>query len=56
MNHSDHTLPRAGRTVDRMTTDSGWAGWHYKRPSSWLGNLLTLALLAGIGVLLAWRG
>ena len=31
MNHSEHTLPRAGRTVDRMTTDYGWAAWRYER-------------------------
>jgi hypothetical protein len=45
-----------GITIDRMTTDPGWAAWRYKRPARWLGNFCVLALLAGIGVLLAWRG
>jgi len=31
MNHTDCTLHRAGRTVDRMTSDPGWAAWRYER-------------------------
>ena len=27
MNYTEYTLPRAGRTVDRMTADPGWAAW-----------------------------
>ena len=60
MNHSEHTMPSAGRTRDRMTVDAGWAGWHYRksmlhklwRPLSWR---LLWSMFALIGVILAWR-
>jgi hypothetical protein len=62
MNHTEHTMPRAGRTVDRQTVSPGWAGFHYRGPSLlervWraFGWLCTFGLLAFIGVLLAARG
>ena len=31
MNHTEHTMPRAGRTVDRETVNPGWAGFKYER-------------------------
>lgn len=37
-----------GITIDRMTTDPGWAGWHYKREG--IGSVL---LACAIGVVLA---
>jgi hypothetical protein len=50
-----------GRTVDRCTRNAGWAGWKYERPlgekvARWIGNAAVLLTLAGLGVLLAWRG
>jgi hypothetical protein len=62
MNHTEHTMPRAGRTVDRETVAPGWAGFHYRGPSVWervcgvAQQLGVYALFALIGAMLAWRG
>lgn len=62
MNHTEHTMPRAGRTVDRETVSPGWAGFHY-RGHSFLDRVITAvqhvgtyALFAAIGAMLAWGG
>ena len=50
MNHTDFSMPRAGRTVDRMSTDHGWAAWHYPAErNGWAG----IALACAIGVAFA---
>ena len=58
MNHTEYTMPRSGRTVDRMTVDAGWAGWHYRGHRWWrpLSYLLCFGTFALIGALMAWRG
>lgn len=62
MNHTEWTLPRSARTVDRETVSPGWAGWHYRRPvlhKLWdkaAQVLFVVAMFGGLAGLLAWGG
>lgn len=53
MNHTEYTLPRAGRTVDRMTADPGWAAWRYER-SRMTSADRALLFLAAVTVAICW--
>lgn len=67
MNHTDCTLHRAGRTVDRETVYPGWAGFHTRRAPlvvriwrRWrdpFANVLFAVLLFGaLGMAIGWGG
>lgn len=67
MNHTEHTMPRAGRTVDRETVAPGWAGFHTRRPGlivrTWrrwrdpfTNVLFAVVVFLALGVALGWGG
>lgn len=57
MNIPEHRKMIHGRTYGRTWRPTDYDPiQRWPRARNWIGTLLTLAVFAGLGVLLAWRG